>query len=235
MKPNFFRSLTAASALVLVNASVVFADGDDRYVPRKPRPAAVVATPAPTPAAVMPAPVAMREERVEVVEDASCGCGNVRLSGGLPIWFFTQESSNLPGAGAALDYWCDEIPVNFRVGIEGRHMYLGQSSADFAREFADKTTRVTFIRIPFSVEYMHSLTESTTGFIGGGPDIINTANDLSETGVGMHLSARVHYAFTEHFGVSLEAGYMWGSVDGQDGRDVRFDNAFVTPMLAYTF
>jgi hypothetical protein len=170
------------------------------------------------------------------ITQEECDCSpNFRLSGGVPVWFFTQESSNLPGSGAALDFWCNEMPVNFRVGVEGRHMYLGQSSADFAREWADKTTRITFIRIPFSVEYYHALSENWTGFIGGGPDIVHTANDLTETGVGGHLSARVHYAFNANWGVSLEAGYMWASLDGENGRDVRLDNAFVSPMVAYTF
>ena len=229
-----FKMLLAASVLVVIAGTEVFADGDDRYVPRK---RAAVAAPAPVQQVVpAPQPVIMREEPAAVVEeDGSCGCGNVRTSLGLPIYFFSQESSNLPAAGAALDYWCDEIPLNFRVGVEGRHMYVGQSSADYAREWPTKTTRITYMRIPFAVEYMHSLAEGTTGYIGGGPDIVTTANDFSETGVGMHLSSRVHYAFTDHVGVSLEAGYMWASVDGQGGRPVRFDGAFVTPMLAYTF
>jgi hypothetical protein len=167
-------------------------------------------------------------------EEGPCCTPNVRISGGLPIWFFDKES-NLPGAGGALDFWCDELPVNFRVGIEGRHMNLGQSAADFAREWPDKTTKITFIRIPFAAEYMYQVDESITAFFGGGPDIIRTANDLSETSVGMHLSGRLHYALTDEFGVSLEAGYMWGSVDGESGRNVRLNNTFITPMLTYTF
>ena len=227
----------AASAFSLSLAfspAYVSADGmfDDRPKRKPARVAAPVAAPVDMQEPVA-APMVVRT--TEVVEE-DCGCtNNMRLSGGVPVYFFNQESANRPAAGLALDFWCDELPINFRVGVEGRHMYVGQSSADYAREFADKTARITFIRIPFAAEYMMELDESTTGYIGGGPDIITTANDFSETGVGMHLGARVHYAFTKEFGVSLEAGYMWGSVDGQGGRDVRFDGAYVTPMLAYTF
>ena len=240
-KNNTLSAFVAASAFTLSLAfspvfspAFVSADGmfDDRPKQRRAPVAAPIAPPV-----MLKAPVAapMEVKPVAVVEEA-CGCtNNMRLSGGLPVMFFNQESANRPLAGLALDFWCDELPVNFRVGVEGRHMYVGQSSADFAREFDDKTTRITFIRIPFAAEYMTSLGESTTGYIGGGPDIITTANDFSEVGVGMHLGARVHYAFTKELGVSLEGGYMWGSVDGQGGRDVRFDGAYVSPMLAYTF
>lgn len=228
------HALIVAIALVFVaaiNAKVVRADGDDRYIPKKKQPVAVVPKEEPRAMIIPPAPAIVQ---AEPVADDSCGCGNVRASLGLPVWFFDKESSNLPGSGAALDYWCDQIPLNFRIAVEGRHMYLGQDSAQYAREWVDKTPRVTFIRIPFSIEYMHGLSENTTGYFGAGPDIIHTANDIAETGVGMHISARVHYAFTQHFGASLEAGYMWGSVKGQND-DIQLDNAFVTPMLAYTF
>lgn len=234
MHSKYIHLLKVSLALVFVSAisaDVVRADGDDRYVPRKKQPVAVVPREEPRAMIIPPAPAVIQ---AEPVNDESCGCGNVRASLGVPVWFFNQEDSNLPGAGAAFDYWCDEIPLNFRVAVEGRHMYLGQDSAQYAREWDDKTPRVTFIRIPFAVEYMHDLTESTTGFIGAGPDIIHLANDIGETGVGMHVSARLHYAFTKHFGASLEAGYMWGSVKGQSD-DIELDNAFVTPMLAYTF
>lgn len=228
-------TVTAAYALTLSLAfspTFVAADGMFEDKPKR-KPAKVVAPVAAPVVAPAPAPVVVKT--AEVVEE-DCGCtNNMRLSGGVPVYFFNQESANRPAAGLALDFWCDELPVNFRVGVEGRHMYVGQSSADYAREFADKTARITYMRIPFAAEYMMELDESTTGYIGGGPDIVTTANDFSETGVGMHLSARVHYALTEEFGLSLEAGYMWASVDGQGGRDVRLDGAFVSPMVSYTF
>jgi|GEM_PF-4476708 len=156
-----------------------------------------------------------------------------RLSLGVPVWFFDEED-NQAGAGGYLDFWRTDIPLNFRVGIEGRHMDLHQESAEYAREWFDKTTQISFYRIPFSLEYMHGLTESMTLYFGGGPDIIRTANDISEGTVGMHLSSRLHYAFTQRWGMALEAGYMWGEIDGQDG-DIVLDNAFVVPTLTYTF
>ena len=234
MVSNILKSafiLSAAINCTLINTA--FADGDDRPQPKKQQMAAPVVTAKPLAAPVI-APKAVKQMPVyEQTED--CGCGNVRLSGGVATWFFNQESATRPGAAAALDYWCDNLPLNFRVGVEGRHMHVGQNSADFAREWATKTTRITYIRVPFSLEYRTALDKETTFFFGGGPDIIHTANDFTETGVGMHLSARVHYAFNPSLGVSLEAGYMWGSVDGEKGREVRFDNAFVTPMMSYTF
>jgi opacity protein-like surface antigen len=167
-----------------------------------------------------------------VKEDEWCQWKS-RLSLGVPVWFFDEES-DLPGAGAYLDFWRTDIPLNFRVGFEGRHMYLSQESAEYAMEWFDKTTRISFYRIPFALEYMHGLTESTTLYLGGGPNVIRTANDISDWSVGMHLSGRLHYGFNDRWGVALEAGYMWGEIDGQDG-DIVLDNAFVTPTLTYTF
>ena len=231
---SFKVSLASLSLSLSLTFSPAFVSADGMFEDRpKAKPARVVAP------VVAPVPVQepsfVEVKTVQYVEEP-CGCtGNMRLSGGVPVYFFEQESANRPAAGMALDYWCDEMPVNFRVGVEGRHMWVGQGAADYAREAPEKTARITYIRIPFAVEYMTSLGESTTGYIGGGPDIINTANDFSETGVGMHISGRLHYAFTNSLGVSLEAGYMWGSVDAQGDDHVDFNNAFVTPMLAYTF
>jgi hypothetical protein len=218
--------LVAAAMSVAFNVNTSFADGDDRAKPMPKKKAAVVA---PAPVAAPVAPVAMKQE----VVDESCGCGNMRLSGGVPVWFLDNEDTEA-APGVALDYWCSEIPLNYRVAVEGRHLDLDQSEADFARESADKKAKISYVRIPFSVEYMAELDESTTGYIGGGPDIINAANDISDTTVGGHLSARVHYAFTDEFGFSLEAGYMWARFDGE-GSDVNLDGAYVTPMLTYTF
>lgn len=156
-----------------------------------------------------------------------------RLSPGGTVWFFKDEN-NLFGPALYADVWRTDIPLNYRMGVEGRHMYLGQEAADFAREAPDKTTRVTFIRIPFAVEYMHRVNQTTTWFLGGGPDILHTANDLEDTSVGGHLGSRLHYAFNDRWGMAIEGGYMWGRVDGLN-EDVKLDNAYVTPTLSYTF
>lgn len=221
----------ACSVLQLSNPTASRADGMPDEVPA---PKHRVVQPAPTP---YQAPREVPVERREVppaVRDYEEPCEwKFRTSLGVPVWFFDEEDT-LPGAGAYFDTWRTDTPLSFRVGVEGRHMYLGQEAADFAREWPDKTTKITYLRIPFALEYMHPLAENTTGFIGVGPDIIHTANDLSETSVGLHVSARLHYAFDEHWGTSLEGGYVWAEVDGE-GEDVELDNAYITPALSYTF
>ncbi len=156
-----------------------------------------------------------------------------RLSPGVTTWFFDEESE-LPGPSLGFDIWRADYPINFHAGVEGRHMYLGQEEAEFAQEFDDKTTQITFLRIPLAIEYMHSIDDTLTWYVGAGPDIIRTANDISETSVGMHVGTRLHLAFDENWGASIEAGYMWGEVDGQ-GSDVVLDNTYITPAIAYTF
>lgn len=214
------------SAVILSSVSPVWADA--------PGPGIVYrhekkAAPRPTPVTVQPesppvAPVALEE---------GCDWG-VRIAGGVPVWFF-QDESTLPGAGAYLDVFNNGRRVNLRVGVEGRHMYLGQNEAAFAAEFVDKTPRITFLRIPFSVEYIVPLDEDATQlFLGGGPDIIHTANDIESTEVGGHLSARLLYNFTHNWGVAVEGGYMWAEAS-DSGHDVNLDGAYVTPTLNYTF
>jgi hypothetical protein len=214
--------------------SIALADGMYEEPVAKPKKAKVVAKPA----AIEPAPVIEKKlapKPVAQVEEDCEGCTfNSRVSFGVPVAFFNQEEKNLPLAGMAVDFWCNELPLNVRVGVEGRHMYLSQDSAQYGREWEDKTTRVTYLRIPFSFEYKHDLSKTSSFYIGAGPDIIHTANDITETAVGMHVSARLYQEVYKSFGVSLEAGYMWGSLDGEDG-DIKLDNAYVTPMLSYTF
>lgn len=156
-----------------------------------------------------------------------------RLSPGVTTWFFDEESELL-GPFLGLDIWRSDYPINFHVGVEGRHMYLGQEEAVFAQEYDDKTTQITFIRIPIAVEYIQPISQTVTLYVGAGPDIIRTANDISETAVGMHVGSRLHFAFNDSWGASVEAGYMWGEVDGQ-GDDVVLDNTYITPALTYTF
>lgn len=242
--PGIVAALSVTLFVAACSISSAFADGmvEDKPKARAkkpaPRPAAPIVETLPAPVAEpAPEPVVYRERPAAAAAvEEDCGCTpNARISAGVPMWFFNQENSELAGAGAALDVWCDEAPVNLRVGVEGRHMYLSQESAQFAREFDDKTPRITFIRIPFAAEYMFKVGDATTAYLGGGPDIIHTANDISETSVGMHVSGRLHHAITKEIGVSLEAGYMWGSIDGQNGDNIKLDNAFITPMLGYQF
>lgn len=161
------------------------------------------------------------------------GNWNHRLSAGVAVWFFDHEDTEAGPAGF-YDVWHDDMPLNFRVGIEGRHLYLSQRNAQSIAEAPGKTPDITFLRIPISVEYALPLQERFTMFFGIGPDIIRVANDTSDWDVGMHLSTRLHYDITEHWGVAVEGGYFWADVDAP-GPDIELDSAYVTPMIAYTF
>ena len=176
------------------------------------------------PPAVEPAPLVMEPD---------CDWG-FRLAAGVPVWFFEDEG-NLPGAGAYADFFNNGRQVNLRVGVEGRHMYLGQEAAALEGETSQKTARVTFLRIPFSVEYIAPIEGDTTQlFLGGGPDIVHTANDIESTEVGAHLSARLLHNFYENWGVAVEGGYMWAKAD-LPGKDANLGGAYITPTLNYTF
>lgn len=208
--------------------STAFADGmleDTAPVKRKAK-TPVVHQEAPA----VQKPVMVDSPRSEPVEECEW---KYRLSPGVPVWFLEDESS-LPAAALYMDVWRTDMPWNFHVGVEGRHMYLTQDAAAYAQEWEDKTTRVTYMRIPFAVEYMESLSKDTTWYIGGGPDIIHTANDISETDVGGHIGTRLHYGFDKNWGLSLEAGYMWARLDGE-GKNINLDGAYVSPAVAYTF
>lgn len=174
-----------------------------------------------------PAPVAMPPK-----EMSSCGWGT-RVSVGVPVWFFDDEDTEV-GAGGYLDVFNCDMPLNFRVGVEGTHMNVNQPGSAAIQEAPNKEAELSFYRIPFALEYMTPVMEATTLYLGLGPDLIRTANDLSEFTVGMHLSARVLYEFDNNFGVGVEGGYMWGEVDGPAG-DINLDNAFVIPTVSYRF
>jgi len=231
MKLKMQRIYFLLFGALLVLPALARADGMPEETPKKRRVTKQVERYEPPP----PPPEPVHEQTripMETTTEEPCEW-KFRLSPGMTIWFFDKES-NLPGPAAALDVWRTDVPLNFHVGVEGRHMYLGQEAADFAREAPDKTTRITFIRIPFALEYMHPLAERVMWYAGLGPDIIHTANDLEDTNVGMHIGTRLHYAFDKHWGAAVEAGYMWGDVDGE-GEDVSLDNAYITPTVSYTF
>ncbi len=156
-----------------------------------------------------------------------------RLSPGVATYFFTEEDT-LAAPALHFDVWNTETPLNYRVGIEGRHMHLGQDGAEDYQEFSDKTTNITFIRIPFALEYIMPVDENFTLYLGGGPDLIRTANDLSDFTVGGHLGARMQYDIDEKWGLAVEAGYFWAEVD-DGGSDMELDAAYITPLVTYTF
>ncbi|MDC0358231.1 hypothetical protein OAO01_05385 [Oligoflexia bacterium] len=210
--------------LLILIADTVFADGCSPGEPcyETPAPAVVEAPVAVVPAAIAPP-----------VEEKACGWGN-RIAAGVPVWFFQEESTEV-GGGIYLDVYNCVHPINLRIGAEVNHMGVDQPNAMNSAEFPGKATRMTFVRIPFAVEYIVAVGENTSFFIGGGPDLIRTANDVSDTTVGMHLSGRLVHEFDGHFGVGVEAGYMWGEVSDDGGGDIDLDNTFIIPTLSYRF
>jgi hypothetical protein len=172
-----------------------------------------------------PMPVATAVER--------CGWGT-RLSTGLPVHFFKDESTEaMPGL--YLDVFPCETPINLRVGMEGIHMSLKQDGADYYAEWFDKNTKISYYRIPLSFEYAANVADNTTFYLGGGPDLIRTANDLSDFTVGGHLSGRLGYEFTNRVSLAVEAGYQWGRVEADGGPKMNLDGAYVTPTVGYRF
>ena len=175
------------------------------------------------PAMEEPAPVPVAKE---------CGWG-ARISAGAPIYLF-QEEDDAVGGGVYFDAFPCDLPINLRVGAEVNHMNADQPNALSAAEAPGRVANLTFVRIPFAIEYTREVANNTHFFAGLGPDIIHTANDIGDTGVGFHLSARLLHNFTDSWGVALEAGYMWGEVESSTG-DVDLDNTFIIPTLSYTF
>ena len=120
-------------------------------------------------------------------------------------------------------------------------MDLTESGSEYYAEWIDKDPRITFIRIPFSAEWMIPLGEGATPqegamlYLGLGPDLIRTANDLSDFTVGLHLSGRLGYEFENNWLLAVEGGYMWSEVSDRGGPDVSLDGAFVIPTIGYRF
>lgn len=213
-KNNLMRAVLTISAVILVSATSAFAD----------RPA--------TEELRETVPLQDRQAVQAQTIPAATGC-NVRASAGVPVWFFTDED-NEAAAGAYFDYWCADVPLNYRLGVELRHLDIKQGDAAAFAEGPGQPAEMTYVRIPMAVEYYQAIDEDMTWYIGLGPDIINGANDISDTAVGMHIGTRVHYAFTENWGASLEGGYMWAELE-DNGSDFDLDGWYVTPALAYTF
>lgn len=212
---------------VIFLASAVLADGIwDAPVKKKQAPQAVAPMAAPAPAAEQ-----MMEAKPVVMEE-DCEW-KYRFSPGVTVWFFDKED-NTVAPNLSFEAWRTDIPLTYRIGWELRHLDLEQSAAQGSAEWPGKTVKTTFVRVPFSLEYRHEM-GNTTLFAGGGPDIINGANDVSDTAVGGHLGLRLHHAFNKNWGFSVEGGYMWGELEGRDKKDIVLDGAYVNPSLAYTF
>ncbi|MCB0317920.1 MAG: outer membrane beta-barrel protein [Bdellovibrionales bacterium] len=176
------------------------------------------------------------QETIPVNERAASdgSCWNTRLGAGVPVYFFDDEDNDL-GGGVYLDIYCAGGPLNLRLGFEASHIDLEQAAALGNAEFPGKEVNASFFRIPFSVEYVMPVNDNFNFYVGVGPDLIHTANDVSETSVGFHTSARMAYDFNESWGLSVEGGYLWAEVDGASGSDINLDGAFVIPSIYYTF
>lgn len=156
-----------------------------------------------------------------------------RLAPGLANWFLTDEDHEIAPA-MYMDVFRSDMPLNFRVGVEGAHITLTQDNAAGWAEWEGKNARITYLRIPFALEYMNAIDDQFTYFVGGGPDLLLSANDNSDQTVGAHLGARLAYNFNDSWGLALEAGYMWARFDAEPA-SVNLDGAYVTPTLTYTF
>lgn len=157
-----------------------------------------------------------------------------RLSPGVNVWMFDDEDSEVAPA-LHYDFWNTDTPLNYRVGVEGAHLDLEQDNAAGLADGPGREPRVTFVRIPFAVEYRHALGDALTWYIGGGPDLNIFANDASDTQVGGHLGTRLGWNFDEHWGISVDAGYMWANIDESETGDVNLDGAYISPLMNYTF
>lgn len=176
-------------------------------------------------------PVKQLQEPVAV--KPSCGW-DARISGGVPVYFFSKEDTKTTG-GVYMDVFPCTVPLNLRIGAEVRHMPLDQNNSAEYAEWPGKQTRISYIRIPLAVEYVHPVAEKTNLYLGGGPDIIHTANDLTDTTVGLHLGGRLQYEWENRLSVAVEGGYMWGHVSDRGNDNMTLDGAYVIPTVGYRF
>ena len=173
-------------------------------------------------------PVSPAPEALPVVEDG----WKYRISPGLATWFFKDED-NITAPGLYFDAWPTDVPINLRIGVEGRHLDLEQNAARSSAEFEGLNTEVTYVRIPMAVEYRRDLCEKWMWTVGGGPDILRMANDVSEWDVGLHLGTRLNYNFAENWSVGVEGGYMWATVGATE--DIDMDGWYLNAQVGYNF
>ncbi|NLF25512.1 MAG: hypothetical protein GX589_07630 [Deltaproteobacteria bacterium] len=95
-----------------------------------------------------------------VVVEPACGWG-FRLNAGVPTWFFRDEDAATSG-GVYMDAFPCELPINLRVGAEVRHLGFDQKEALYYAETGKDKAHITYVRIPFSAEYMVEVLDQTT-------------------------------------------------------------------------
>lgn len=217
------RGLFALVLLVVLLPSAVLAGGEDPDYPFPDKKKA--------------APAAKGQRSAAPVKNTplkTCGW-KTNLGVGVSIWSFDSEDTETAPA-AQLGFSHCQSPLTFSVGYQGgNHVNLDQASAQSIAEFPGKQPQVTLIRIPLGIEYEVELNEKASLFLGGGPDIIRTANDKSDTSIGGHLGVRLGYALADSWSLSVEAGYLWADVDSNGTGDIELDTAYITPLLTYVF
>lgn len=218
MRINKLVGVSLAAALLSVSAA--FAD-----MPAKEQFKEQIPVREPVKQQPLPEPVAKVEE--------CCGW-DFRLSAGVPVYFFKDEDTTATG-GMYLDAFPCSVPINLRVGGEVRHMQLEQDGSEDYAEWPGKSTHITYVRVPFAVEYVQPLFKQTNLYLGGGPDIISTANDLTDTTVGGHLGGRLQYEWENHISLAVESGYMWGRVSESGESKMNLDGAYIIPTIGYRF
>ncbi|OVE80165.1 hypothetical protein BVY02_01085 [bacterium J17] len=207
--------LTLAVAAPIQSASAGGCAPGDPCWEEPAAPADVVPAPDPEPMVIEePAPAPAPEPEGEL---------HLGLSAGVNVLYFDCEDT-MVAPGVFLDVAHDDLPLNFRVGVEG-----GTGEIEQFRFNPDSRLQndvdFNFVRIPFSLEYVQSVGEESAVHIGGGPDLFTVSRDISDTDVGMHLGARFVQGITDTLGISVEAGYLWAEANDK-GEDIDLDSAY---------
>lgn len=185
--------------------------------------------PPPAPGKSAPAPVAVpppAPAKSEMMKEEGSG---LSLGLGVDTLFFNCEDTHVAPA-LRVNYMVPEMPLNLMVGVEGTHIH----NSDQFRYSEEDNHDVNWVRVPFRAEFVLPVSDETTTFFGGGPDIIHIDGFDNDTDVGGHLSARVSQALTEDLSLSVDTGYLWANLE-QKGKKYDSDSAFIGTFLDVKF
>lgn len=151
---------------------------------------------------------------------------------------FFKDDRNRPLYGLHFNARKSDIPINYRIGIEGAH--FDSENPPIERTFVNSGSfasgpELTFIRIPIAIEYFHEVNEDLNLYAGPGLDIIRIDNIVEDTGTALHLSGRLGYELTEDWEATVEGGYMFAEDLSTPEGDADFSGPFVAAGLAYNF
>lgn len=196
---------------------------------RKPQPKPAPVAPPPEP--VRQKPMSEPEPEPMVKETGGLEFG---IAAGFNVLFFDCEDTHVAPA-LYVDAKHSDVPLNLRLGVEGvdladseQYKYTPES------QWFQEEPNFSLIRLPLSLEYVHSLAEKTELLVGGGPDLLILGGEAHDTTVGVHLGARVRQALSDSLGVSAGGGYLWGEGDVRN-EDYDLGSAFVGADLSYRF